>query len=291
MYSLHLIILLSIPHLPFLTAEYRLRAGVPVLTAAPLFKRQEQFDCPAEATSCHDGSPGCCNYGEICTFTKNHTPICQGLCNGGPICSGDTDGLCCNVGYTCNYQFTLCETTNTGFYNMPLTALPPPVASATPAAPSDTPSPQATPPSTLPTSQNAPPPAATPGSSPASQPPALATMLPAPQSSDKVLSSLIELESSLAAAATSIENSPYSYDKQSESSSVELASSSIPTMTDPHPSALGSSNTKPTVVESTTATPTVVSSSGASSLAVSAGGFTALCVILLNFGLGMALVI
>jgi hypothetical protein len=117
MYTLALyFFLLSLPSL--LSAE-QLRGGAqaPAPTAAPifvpLFLRQEFSTCPVGQSSCTDGGGGCCDVGAACTFS-GIIPICAEDCGLGPTCTGFLSGLCCQLGYTCNYQSTLCISNGLG---------------------------------------------------------------------------------------------------------------------------------------------------------------------------------
>jgi hypothetical protein len=99
------LLLTTLPTL--LTAQQLLRASYnqpPAPTAAALFIQQNIFVCPAGQTSCLDGSGGCCKFGVACTSSKGK-PVCDEACGIGPKCSGFG---CCDVGYTCDYQLTLC---------------------------------------------------------------------------------------------------------------------------------------------------------------------------------------
>jgi hypothetical protein len=126
------VFLLAVSFLPLLNAQYVLRGQAPPLTAPPVFVRQILI-CPADYTSCTDGGGGCCEIGAPCAFS-NGTPICNTTCGLGPICTSDLDGLCCNLGYTCNYQSTLCISTTELITSTSTTP-------TTPAAPSPTLSP------------------------------------------------------------------------------------------------------------------------------------------------------
>lgn len=105
--------LLAVSFLPFLNAQYILRVDPPLPTIAPLFERQIQT-CASTATLCNDGSGGCCDIGAACTSSKG-VPICAKACApAAPICTGVMDGFCCKIGYTCNYESTMCVTNTLG---------------------------------------------------------------------------------------------------------------------------------------------------------------------------------
>lgn len=115
MYSRKISVLLSA--LPtFLDAQQLLRAGEhqpPAPTAAAIFIQQNVFVCPAGQTSCLDGSGGCCSFGVACTSSRGK-PVCDEACGIGPTCSFG----CCDIGYTCDDQLTLC-TSDTLILNSP----------------------------------------------------------------------------------------------------------------------------------------------------------------------------
>ena len=119
MYALQVYIsvfIIFIAHLDRAEAQYPARVGAQTTRPAHLFPRQISSDdasCAAGATSCNDGQAGCCNIGQACSFDDSHRPVCSGSCAGLVLCSGDMAGLCCNPGYTCNTQATLCESTET----------------------------------------------------------------------------------------------------------------------------------------------------------------------------------
>jgi hypothetical protein len=142
------VFLLAFPFLHLLNAQYVLRGQAPPLTVPLVFVRQIHT-CPTDHTSCTDGGGGCCEIGAPCAFS-NGIPICNATCGLGPICTSDLDSLCCNLGFTCNYQTTLCISTTAEptMTLMSLTPLPPLVT----LPPSTTPKPP--PQSTLQTGQS-----------------------------------------------------------------------------------------------------------------------------------------
>ncbi len=241
---LHLLFLLFLPHLPFLVAQAHIRAKAPAPTAAPLFLRQITT-CDAGLTSCHDGLPGCCGIGEACTVDTSSVPLCIAKCNGGPTCSGVFSGHCCEFGYTCDYQATLCGSNTNVFSVMSLTGSLPPKSSAA-----------ADPTSVVPPSRPVPPP---PAPVTASQPipPArtAAKGSQAVQPSAVAISSSELLVSSLAVASKT-DPLPYSYGPPSFSlPSISAYSYSIST-------SLETPTTMPTAIQQATVTTTVKSNAG-----------------------------
>ena len=128
------VLLLTIPFLPLLNAQYLLRGELPLLTAAPLFVRENSVTCPSGQTSCVNdggGGRGCCSMGVSCAFS-NGVPICVQPCLLDDItCTSDLSGFCCKPGNTCNYQSSACVPTGIGNSPPPTTSKssPPPITS------------------------------------------------------------------------------------------------------------------------------------------------------------------
>jgi hypothetical protein len=131
--------LLTLSYFPLLNAQQLLRAQAPLPTAAPNLLFRQIYTCAAGQTSCSVGG-GCCDIGAPCAFSDG-IPICQEACGIGPVCTGDLDGLCCQFGYTCNYQSTLCISNGIGGSQPTLTPPSQPAVPSTTIAPPSPPSP------------------------------------------------------------------------------------------------------------------------------------------------------
>ena len=131
--------LLTLSYFPLLNAQQLLRAQAPLPTAAPNLLFRQIYTCAAGQTSCSVGG-GCCDVGAPCAFSDG-IPICQEACGIGPVCTGDLDGLCCQFGYTCNYQSTLCISNGIGGSQPTLTPPSQPAVPSTTIAPPSPPSP------------------------------------------------------------------------------------------------------------------------------------------------------